>query len=107
MRKLSATRKFTRAVGLVSFFAWLPVSALAQQPANQPPAGGVPAGSGAAGAAIDAEGERKAIVFFFLDNNLFAEPRYYWWRGGCYVRYQPGNYQSVALDACLLNSNRP
>jgi hypothetical protein len=102
MRKLSATRNLTRVVALVALFAWLPVSAIAQQP-NQPPAGSVPAGaliSGAAGAAIAAEGERKAILLTFQNDNLVAEYHYHWWRGACYLRYQSGSYQAVALDAC-------
>ena len=93
MRKLSATRKLTRAIALVSLFAWLPVSAIAQQPAAQPPAGNVPAGAligGAAGATIAAEGERKAIILTFQNDNLVAEYHYYWWRGGCYYRYPNG-----------------
>jgi hypothetical protein len=103
MRKLSGTSKLTRAVALVSLFAWLPVTAIAQQPANQPSAGSVPAGaliSGAAGAALAAEGERKAIILTLQNDNLVAEYHYYWWRGGCYLRYQSGSYQAVALDAC-------
>ena len=77
---------------------------MAQQPANQPPAGRAPAGAiigGGAGAAIGLEGQLKATILTFQDANLAAEDHYYWWSGRCYVRYQSsGNYELVPADAC-------
>jgi hypothetical protein len=86
-------------VASATFFAWLSVYAMAQQPANQPPAGRAPAG--AAGAAIGLERQLKATILTFQDGKLAAEHHYYWWRDGCYVRYQSsGNHEAVPPDAC-------
>ena len=74
--------------------------AMAQQPANQPPAGNAPLIRGAAGAAIGAEGERKPTILTFQDDKLAAEYLYFLWRGGCYVRFPSGDYQSVPLTSC-------
>jgi streptogramin lyase len=93
MRKLSAIRKLTCAVALV-LFAWPPVSAIAQQPSQ----GALV--SGTAGAAISTDGERKAIIQTFHNDNLIAEYHYYLWRDGCYVHYQSNSYQAVPIDAC-------
>jgi hypothetical protein len=84
----------------VSLFAWLPVSAIAQQPANQPPGGSAPLISAAAGSAIAAEGEHKAIILTSQNDKPVVEHQYYLWRTGCYVRYQSGNYQSVPAGYC-------
>jgi hypothetical protein len=97
MRKFSGTRN---AAALVLLFAWLPVSATAQQPANQPLGGSAPLISAAAGAAIAAEGEHKAIILTSQNDKPVAEHHYYLWRGGCYIRYQSGNYQSVPAGYC-------
>ena len=100
MHKVAATRN-TRAIFLaasISILAGLPLSAKAQQP------GPAIAGAlirGAAGAAIGEEGQLKATILVFQDGKPAAEYHYYWWRGGCYVRYQSdNNYQSVQPDAC-------
>jgi len=101
VHELAATWKSTRAIlliALVSTLAGLSVSAKAQQP------GPATAGAlirGAAGAAIGAEGQLKATILVFQDGKLAAAYHYYWWRGGCYVRYQSdNNYEPVQPDAC-------
>jgi len=72
---------------------------MAQQPANQPPAGLAPAG--AAGVAIGPERQLKATIVTFQDGKVAAEHRYYWWRDSCYVRYQSSiNHELVPPDAC-------
>jgi hypothetical protein len=106
MPKLSAARKVTRATILaasVPIFASPSLSAMAQQSADPQQAARAPAGAmidAATAAAIAAEGELKATIRSFQSGNPSAVYRYYWWHDNCYVRYQSGNYQSVASDYC-------
>jgi hypothetical protein len=77
MLKLSAARKVTRATlfaASVPTFASPSLSVMAQQSA--------------------------ATIRSFQSGNPSAVYRYYWWHDSCYVRYQSGNYQSVASDYC-------
>jgi hypothetical protein len=76
---------------------------MAQQSADPQQAARAPAGAmidAATAAAIAAEGELKATIRSFQSGNPSAVYRYYWWHDNCYVRYQSGNYQSVASDYC-------
>jgi hypothetical protein len=57
------------------------------------------------GTAIGTEGERKAIILVFQSDSLVTQWHYYLWRGDCYLRYQPGSYQVVGVDACSLKVN--
>jgi hypothetical protein len=75
---------------------------MAQQPKDQQSGTRAPTGAvdAATAAAIATEGELKATIRTFQSENPSAVYRYYWWRDGCYVRYQSGDYQSVASDYC-------
>jgi hypothetical protein len=73
------------------------VPSMAQQPADQQPA--VDAGA-AAGIAIGAEGVLKGEIQTYQGDKLIVTSPYYLWRGGCYVRYQSGNYQPVPPTGC-------
>jgi len=105
MQKLPATRKVTRGVRLAAagyIFASSSLSSIAQ-PADQQPKGGPPARpviDSATAAAITAEGELKSTIRTFQGDNPSAVYRYYWWRDGCYMRDQTGNYQAVTSDYC-------
>ena len=104
MQNLSATGKTARAILFAAagfIVASSSLSAMAQ-PADQrsnvsPPASTV---DSATAAAIAAEGELKSTIRTFQGDNPSAVYRYYWWRDGCYMRDQTGNYQVVTSDYC-------
>ena len=106
MPERSATRRVTRGIlcaASVLIFPGLSLSSMAQGPPNQQSTGRAPAAAtidGATAAAIAAEGELKATIRTFHSDNPSAVYRYYWWHDNCYVRYQSGDYQSVAPDYC-------
>lgn len=105
MQKPSATRTVSRAILFAasgSIFASSSLSSLAQ-PADQQSKTGPPARAvvdAATAAAIAAEGELKSTIRTFQGDNPSAVYRYYWWRDGCYLRDQTGNYQVVTSDYC-------
>ena len=68
------------------------------EPKSGPPAR--TAVDSATAAAIAAEGELKSTIRTFQGDNPSAVYRYYWWRDGCYMRDQTGNYQAVTSDYC-------
>jgi hypothetical protein len=83
---------------LVAIFA---VPSMAQQPADQQPAVGAGAVIGAAaGKAIGAEGVPKGEFQTYQDDKLVVTSPYYLWHGGCYVRYQSGDYQPIPPTDC-------
>jgi hypothetical protein len=83
---------------LVAIFA---VPSMAQQPADQQSAAGAVAVIGAAaGSAIGTEGVLKGEIQTYQDDKLIVTSPYYLWRGGCYVRYQSGDYQPVPPTTC-------
>lgn len=86
------------AVSLASIFAGPPLSAMAQQPANQQSAGG--AASGAA-AVIGSEAEHKGSITTFQSDTPIARYDYYWWHNNCYYRDPSGHYVQVASSYCF------
>jgi hypothetical protein len=101
MRKPSALRKSIRAilpVAGVFILAWLPPAAIAQRVADRQQ-GNAPS-SATASSIMTTEGVRKAIVFTYRDNNLIQQYKYYWWREGCYLTYEPNNAALVPPPAC-------
>ena len=84
-------------------FAGPPAVSMAEQLADQQSDSRAPASAiidEATAAAITAEGELTATVRTFHGDSPSAVYRYYWWRDGCYVRYQPGRYELVTADYC-------
>jgi hypothetical protein len=94
---MTKSRRAVLAISLASVFAGPPLSAIAQQPANQQPASGAASG---AGAVNGAEAEHKSSITTFQSDTPVARYDYYWWRGNCYYRDQSGHYVQVLSSYC-------
>ena len=99
-------RKFTRVmlvVSVASIFVGWSLSAMAQQPANQQPAGGSAVGApigGASGAVIRAEAVLKATIVTYQFDVPVAQHQFYRWRGNCYYRNPAGEFAPVVPGYC-------
>jgi hypothetical protein len=85
-------------VALVWIIAWLPSVAIAQRMADRQQ--DTARSSATAPSIMTTEGVRKAIIFIYLDGNLVAQYKYYWWREGCYLTYEPNGSAPVPPAAC-------
>ena len=91
------------AVSLTSILAAPSLSAMAQQPANQPAAGAAATaapGGGTTGPVVAGEAELKGTIFTFQSDIQVARHQYYWWRGNCYYRKPSGDFAPVASGYC-------
>jgi hypothetical protein len=85
-------------MAIVSIIVWLPTTAMAQRIADRQQNTGP--SSATAPSIITTDGERKAIVFVYLDGNLVQQYKYYLWRDDCYLTYEPNNFAPVPPAAC-------